>query len=213
LGAVLIAALLGSSRFLLADKTDKADKAPATQPSGNLAGSIVFPADVPLSEMVVYLSPADPSKQFAVPKEPRKISQKGAQFSPSLLIICLGQTVDFVNDEDRLIEHNVFSNSPAKQFDLGLYKPGESRSVTFDKTGPVFLYCSMHRHMDGAIYVAPTPFFARVGDDGKYQINNVPAGDWVISTWQRRRRFPEAHVNATVTANQTTTADLTFQRK
>jgi plastocyanin len=190
-----------------------ATTAPSTQPSGTITGSIISPADVPLSEMVVYLSPADDSKTFPVPHVSLKVSQKGAQFAPSMLIICVGQTVDFVNDEDRPIEHNVFSNSPAKQFDLGLYKPGESRSVTFDKTGPVFLYCSMHRHMDGVIYITPTPFFARVTPDSKYEIDSVPPGDWIVSTWQRRRRFAEAHVPVTVSAEKSTTADLTLQRK
>jgi len=44
------------------------------------------------------------------------------------MIVTVGQAVDFLNDEDRLIEHNVFSNSPAKRFDLGLYRPGRIES-------------------------------------------------------------------------------------
>jgi len=84
--------------------------------------------------MVVYLVPDD-NQTIVPPKETAKISQKDAHFAPSMLIICVGQSVDFLNDEERLIEHNVFSNSPTKQFDLGLYKPGEGRTVTFDKTG------------------------------------------------------------------------------
>src|SRR5438552_1434728 len=108
---------------------------PTTQPTATITGSVTAPGEVPLSEMVVYLIPDD-NQQIAPPKEVAKISQKDARFAPSMLIVCVGQTVDFLNDEDRLIEHNVFSNSPTKQFDLGLYKPGEGRTVTFDKTGP-----------------------------------------------------------------------------
>src|SRR5450432_4236486 len=101
--------------------------APTSQPSGSIKGVITYPGEVPLSEMVVYLVPDD-NQQITVPKESVKVSQKGAVFNPALVVVCAGQTVDFVNDEDREIEHNVFSNSSTKQFDLGLFKPGESRS-------------------------------------------------------------------------------------
>lgn len=183
---------------------------PATQPTGIIRGTVTAPGVVPLSEMVVYLQPDD-NQPISAPTDTAKISQKNAKFSPALLVICVGQTVDFVNDEDRLIEHNVFSNSATKQFDLGLIKPGESRSVTFDKTGPVFLYCSIHRYMDGVIYVAPTPYFSRVDPDGTYEIDDVPLGHWVVHTWQRRRRYPELHPTVKVTEDQTTQQDLALQ--
>ena len=98
---------------------------PATRPSGEIAGRIMAPSDVPLSEMVVYLESPDPARGIPTPKEVASISQRGATFAPALLVVCVGQTVAFLNDENQQIEHNVFSNAPAKRFDLGLYKPGE----------------------------------------------------------------------------------------
>jgi plastocyanin len=188
---------------------------PATQPAaagGTIRGVVTSPGEVPLSEVVVFLVPDD-NQTITPPKDPAKVSQKDAHFSPSLLVICAGQTVDFPNDEDRPIEHNVFSNSPAKQFDLGLYKPGESRSVTFEKPGPVLLYCSIHRHMDGVIFVAPSPYFSRVTPDGKYEIDNVPPGHWVVATWQRRRRFREANLPVKVMTDQPVVQDVVLQSK
>ena len=163
--------------------------------------------------MVVYLESPDPKRQIEVPKQTIKVSQKGAKFDPGLVIVCVGQTVDFLNDKDRLIEHNVFSNSITKQFDLGLYKPGESRSVTFDKPGAVFLYCSIHRHMDGVVFVSPTPFTSRVDKDGNYKIEGVPPTIWLVKTWQRRRRFAEVSVPVLVLPDATVTTDLELRRK
>ena len=188
-------------------------EAPATQPAGSVSGKVSSEGEVPLSEMVVYLEPPEEVRHFEVPQTIPRISQKGAQFLPALLIICVGQTVEFPNDEDRPIEHNVFSNAPAKRFDLGLYRPGESRKVTFDKPGPVFLYCSIHRHMDGVIYVAPTPYTSRVAQDGKYSIADVPPGIWLVKTWQRRRRFHELSVPVLVQADKPATVDLEMRRK
>jgi len=189
-----------------------ADAPPTTQPTGTIKGTVSSPIEVPFSEMLVYLAPAD-NQVIAAPTESVKISQKGAKFSPSLVAVCVGQSVEFLNDEDRPIEHNVFSNSPAKQFDLGLFKPGESRNVVFDKPGPVFLYCSIHRYMDGVIYVAPTPYFSRVEDDGTYEIDNIPPGKWTVSTWQRHRRLAETHDDVVVVDNQTIVQDLPLQKK
>ncbi|HSV16109.1 MAG TPA: hypothetical protein VLI90_17745, partial [Tepidisphaeraceae bacterium] len=185
---------------------------PTTQPTGVITGTVSAPGEVPLSEMVVFLIPDD-NQSITPPKDVATISQKDAHFAPSLLIVCVGQSVNFLNDEDRLIEHNVFSNSPTKQFDLGLYKPGEGRTVTFDKPGSVNLYCSIHRHMDGVIYVAPTPYFSRVAADGSYKIENVPPGHWVVATWQRRRRFQEVRAGAKVSADQPVVQDLSLKAK
>jgi plastocyanin len=186
---------------------------PATQPSGAIVGKVSSAGNVPLSELVIYLESPDPGRAMPATRPAVRVSQKGAQFSPALTIISVGQRVDFPNDEDRLIEHNVFSNAPAKRFDLGLYPPGQTRSVTFDKPGAVFLYCSIHRHMDGVIFVSPTPYFSRVDDDGNYRIENVPAGKWVLKTWQRRKRFAEQSVTLDLGADKPVTANVELGRK
>src|SRR5437016_1730332 len=186
---------------------------PATQPACFVQGVVHSESEVPLSEMVIYLESPDPNRVLPKAEKNAEIRQKGAKFSPPMLVVCAGQTVDFLNDEDRPIEHNVFSNASAKRFDLGLYKPGEARSVTFDKPGAVFLYCSIHRHMDGVVYVSPTPYTSRVKEDGTYRIEGVPAGIWLVRTWQRRRRYPELSVPVLVDASKPATTDLELRRK
>jgi plastocyanin len=167
--------------------------------------------------MVLYLE-AGEGQMVLVSKTPATISQKGARFSPSLLVVCAHRTVDFLNDEARPIEHNVFSNSPTTQFDLGLFEPGQKRSVTFDKPGPVLLYCSIHRHMDGVVYVTPTPFYDVVDPDGTskdiaFKINDVPPGKWIVHTWQRRRRYLETSAVALVVTGQKCNVSLQLASK
>jgi plastocyanin len=191
----------------------QATTGPATRPASTIGGTVTAPGDVPLSEMVVYLESPDPSRPMPAPAAAAKVSQKGAKFDPPLVIVTVGQTVDFPNDEDRPIEHNVFSNSQAKRFDLGLYPPGQSKSIVFDQPGAVFLYCSIHRYMDGVIFVSPTPYTDRPKDDGSYIIENVPPGEWVVKTWQRRRRFPELTVPKRVDAGRNVTVDLELKRR
>jgi len=163
--------------------------------------------------MIVYLESADPKRQFEPPTEPAVISQKGARFSPSLRVVSTGQTVYFLNDEERPIEQNVFSHSPVKPFDLGLYRPGISQSVTFDEPGVVPLYCSIHRYMDGVIFVSPTPRFANVNEQGRYVIEGVPPGDFSVKTWQRSRRYREQSRPISVQPGQASTVDFEMSRE
>jgi plastocyanin len=206
----LIATFIASS--LMSCATASADPAPTTRPSGSVTGAVTSPSEVPLSEMVVYLDSPEANRVIDVPKATAKVSQKGAKFSPALTLVCVGQTVEFLNDEDHLIEHNVFSNAPPKRFDLGIYRPGESRSVTFDKPGAVFLYCSIHRYMDGVVFIAPTPYSSLVAPDGTYRIDGAPPGIWVVKTWQRRRRFPEVSVPVLIEAGKTATTAVELRK-
>src|SRR5688500_10649073 len=85
-------------------------QAPATQPTSSIIGTVIAEGDVPLAEMVVYLESPDPNRAMPSVPPPVQVSQKEAQFAPRLLVITVGQTVEFLNDEARQIEHNVFSN-------------------------------------------------------------------------------------------------------
>ena len=180
--------------------------------SGVVEGRIVVDGGGRLPTVVVYLESTDPGREYAAPSERPKIRQKGAKFAPSLLVICVGQTVDFPNDEDRPIQHNVFSKSVAHSFDLGLYRPGKSKSVKFDEPGAVRLHCSIHKHMDGVIYVCPTPFFARVADDGRFRIESIPDGEYELRTWQQKRRYLDRSVRVKVAAERPTKVKLELRR-
>src|SRR5215469_1497433 len=102
-----------------------------------------------------------------------RIAQKGAVFTPHVLPVVAGTTVEWPNNDD--IFHNVFSVSDAKQFDLDLYKgnPPEKR-VVFDKPGRVDVYCSIHQNMHCVVYVLENPFFSVTDERGKFNISGVP---------------------------------------
>lgn len=140
----------------------------------------------------------------------QRIAQHGASFSPHVLPVMVGTTVEWPNDDD--IYHNVFSMSDAKQFDLGLYKgnPPDKR-VTFDKPGRVDVFCSIHENMHCVVLVLENPFFAVTDDNGGFKIPNVPPGTYKLKAWHER--LPADELEITVPADGAVKADFTLTIK
>jgi plastocyanin len=110
-----------------------------------------------------------------------RMDQRGEQFSPRVLAVSVGTTVEFPNNDKTF--HDVFSLSRVKTFDLGRYPPGKSGTVKFDKPGIVPVFCDIHTHMSGYILVFAHPFFAVSDEVGRYEIQNVPAGAYTVRVW------------------------------
>ena len=133
------------------------------------------------SHVAVYLEggPKSPTTEF--PKA--SIEQRDRRFVPDLVVIPAGATVSFPNFDP--IFHNVFSLSKAKSFDLGNYREGQSRLVTFPVAGLVAVYCHLHSNMAASIVVAPSRWAVRVDKDGIFSLKEVPAGTYTVVAWHK----------------------------
>lgn len=136
------------------------------------------------SRVVVYLDGA-PGSGGLQPETPvtAKLVQEDTHFTPEILIVPVGSTVSFPNEDP--IFHNVFSLSRIKQFDLGYYPAGQTRTVKFDKPGVVQVYCHIHRDMNAAIVVTPNRWFTQPEKDGSFTLADVPAGTQEIVIWHK----------------------------
>src|SRR5258708_1101818 len=83
--------------------------------------------------------------------------QKKRTFAPHLLVIPVGSTVSFPNDDPFF--HNVFSLFNGKRFDLGLYEAGSSKDVVFSREGVSYIFCNIHPEMSAVILSLSTPYF------------------------------------------------------
>jgi plastocyanin len=158
-------------------ETVQAEGRPAVADLGTHA-----PRDAPdRKRSVVFLETA-PQPALEAPAPGRaSLDQRNEAFSPYVLAISVGSTVDFPNS-DRTY-HNVFSLSRAKRFDLGRYPRGQSRSVRFDRPGVVRVFCEIHSHMSAWILVFAHRYFATTDAEGRYRIGGVPAGTYTLAVW------------------------------
>jgi plastocyanin len=124
-------------------------------------------------------------KTFPAPKDHPVIDQKGLVFSPHIVAIQQGTTVDFLNSDN--VAHNVFWSQVGSDkkagHNLGTWPKGEKRGFTFDKPGVVPLLCNVHPDMAGYLIVSPTPYFAESDDAGNYKIKDVPDGSYTLTVW------------------------------
>lgn len=174
--SVVIAAL-SAALFSAAAFGGEASKA------GVVKGTIAI-AGKPAADVVVSIEgvPQDQSKaQLSGGKAKAVIDQKDLKFNPRVLAVVVGTTVDFPNNDKTF--HNVFSNSDAKKFDLGLYPSGQSRSVTFDKAGVVKILCNAHPHMEAYIVVKNHRYFSLADARGNYNLSGVPLGKYRVEVW------------------------------
>jgi len=112
------------------------------------------------------------------------ITMKGKAFTPRVSVVPVGGTVEFPNQDP--IFHNVFSVSGENRFDLDLYKKPKSGAWTFRTPGLVRVFCNIHPQMSAYVLVRDNPFWARVGADGRFAIDGVPAGTWTVKAWHER---------------------------
>jgi plastocyanin len=140
------------------------------------------------SGVVVWLEPLGPKSVPAKPvmaKTPRaRMLQKDKTFSPHVLAIPVGASVEFPNFDP--IYHNAFSNYDGKTFDLGLYPPGKTKSVVFSRPGIVRVFCNIHATMSAVIAVLETPYFDVSKQNGAFQMADVPEGDYRLHIFHER---------------------------
>ena len=80
------------------------------------------------------------------------IGQKGKAFTQASIDVKVGDVVNFENNDPFF--HNIYSLSDLQSFDLGSYKKGESKPVTFEKAGSVEVECAIHPNMMMAVNVS-----------------------------------------------------------
>jgi hypothetical protein len=112
------------------------------------------------------------------------IEQRGQEFVPYVTPILVGTKIAFPNRDS--VQHQVYSLSKPKRFELPLYAGNARETVTFDQPGVVTLGCNIHDWMVAYIVVLATPHFAASGTDGTASIGALPAGRYQLEVWHPR---------------------------
>ncbi len=135
--------------------------------SGELAGALVC-----LSGKGLGNAKAQKPKKW-------RMDQKNFEYLPEVLAIMAGDQVEFVNSDQAL--HNVAALGGKDPFNI-MTPIGKSLTRTFSSAGnevsPVDISCGLHSQMHAWIYVFDHPFAVVTAADGKFELRNVPPGEY-----------------------------------
>jgi plastocyanin len=173
-----------------------------------LAVSVVLPDGHPLPGMVVTVYPTTVPSHPAPPVE-AAMDQVNRAFEPDLLVIPVNSTVTFASDDT--VSHQIYSFSPAKRFQLPLYRGKPYPPTHFEQAGLVTLGCNIHDEMLAYVVVTDAPYFGRTAADGTWS-TDVPEGPYRISIWHPRIRDEDKQLQGEVIVAESE-AKLTLRLK
>jgi high-affinity iron transporter len=173
----------------------------------NVSGVVRMPdvCSPAISPSVVYLTPADFDHKSlarsaashasrAGSAEVVLVNQRELQFLPRIRAIALGQTVRFGNQDGET--HNVHIVSPGFAFSQAM-APGQFQDFTPSKPGVMRLACDIHMHMKGYVIVSPTSWAQVCDRDGRYRLNDVAEGRYVLTAWHEMGDPVRTEINVT----------------
>ena len=158
----------------------------ASRHSGPVPTGDLIVHDGHLANVFVYVSDGLGARTFAVASTSVTIDQKGCLYEPHVIAAQTCQPIRFVNSDAFL--HNVHgtpSQSPAWNF--GMSVRGSERTVKIDHPEVmVEVRCDVHPWMHAYIGVLDHPYSAVTGPDGRFALNGLPPGDYVVRAWHER---------------------------
>jgi plastocyanin len=177
--------------------------------TAEIHGHALLSGQLEAKDVVAYATPlraATVRGTSRTRRPPALVTQAHHTFTPRVIVVQQGQTVVFHNGDP--VWHSVFSISPARRFDIGRYGPGERRSVTFDRSGVVNLYCALDSQMAGWVLVLPTPSFSRPDATGSFSIAGLVPGSYMVHVWDPEHGERTRRVDVEAPGTVVTTAPL-----
>ena len=188
-------------------KTSADPKCAAMHKEGLEKQTIVV-KDGGLAHAFVYLK-SGVTGTYPPPATPVVLDQQGCTYHPHIVALQVGQDITIRNSDDTL--HNIHPRPTVNpEFNIGQARKGMEATRKFEKEEIMIpVGCDVHPWMRSYISVVSHPFFAVTGDDGTYEIKNVPPGEYEVEVFHEKLKTQSG--KATVKAGEPTKVDLAFQ--
>jgi len=172
--------------------------------------SLVLGKDGTMGNVFVHIKKGYSKKAYPTPTEPVVIDQKGCMYDPHVIAVMVGQPVKVLNPDGTL--HNVHGMSKVNpEFNMAMPQFRKEITKTFDEAEFMFpIKCDVHPWMLSWISVMEHPYFFVTTEDGKFTIDNLPAGTYEIEAWHEKLGTKKASI--TVAEGDSTEMNFTFSR-
>jgi hypothetical protein len=165
-----------------------------------------------LADVFVYVKSGLPAgARYPSPATPVVIDQKGCMYHPRVFGIMVGQPLEIRNSDPLL--HNIKAmGKQNRPFNISQPAAGMTTNRVFTTPEVMLRFeCNVHGWMHAYAGVLPHPFFSTTGTDGKFTIQNLPAGTYTLEAWHDA--FGAATATVTVHDGETTNVAFTYTAK
>ena len=164
-----------------------------------------------LRNVMIFVKDGLGSKKYTPPSSPAVFDQKGCEYIPHVLAFQTGQELEVINSDPTL--HNVHSLSKDNP-PFNTAQPGKNINTLhkkFDKPEIFKVKCEVHTWMNAYMGIFSNPFYAVTGDDGTFNLKNLPAGEYTIEAWHEKYGTQEMKVKVPATGEAK--ADFKYSAK
>lgn len=116
------------------------------------------------------------------------IDNVNCRFEPHALFVPAGRKVLLKNSDT--VGHNCHITTFNNEHNVNL-PPGQEVHVTLKNSDrvPGQVTCDIHQWMDAVILIRDNPYVAITDAQGRFEIDNVPAGRWQFQFWHQKAGY------------------------
>ena len=153
---------------------------PESAKTRDLERLIIGPQDG-VANTVVYLKDVTRGKAFDLPEQRRFLDQKHCRYEPHILLVPQHALLQMKSSDATL--HTIHMDGAAS-YNLPFPFPNQTISRDMQSSGLVNLKCNGgHVWMNAEMFVAPHPYYAVTDATGRFELTNVPAGQYDLVAW------------------------------
>lgn len=167
----------------------------ANADAGAVNESLLVNPNGTVKNAFVYIKSGLEGRAYVPPTTPAILDQQGCRYHPHVIGLQVGQPLEIINSDSTL--HNVHALPKASQeFNLGMPLKGMKIKKFFSapEMGVKFK-CDVHPWMSAYAGVVPHPFYAVTVEDGRFELKNLPAGQYTLAVWHETLGEKEVSVS------------------
>lgn len=139
-----------------------------------------------LTDVVVYLDKVKSGKPFKVAEG--HVDQHKCRFEPFFSVMANQNNLEVKNSDS--VAHNIHGYEllgANKRTAFNVNQPDKDsvlkKKVKLRRGTAMKIECDQHDFMHGFVFVAKSPYYAVVGADGSFTIDDIPPGTYTIKAW------------------------------
>ena len=160
-----------------------------------------------IQNVVVSITDISEGKDWSLSNEAPALDQQGCSFNPHVLVVPAGESFIVLNNDGIL--HNVHTRSRMNR-PINKAQPRFLKELTMklDEAEFVRVSCDVHSWMEGWIVVAEHPYYAVSDENGAFQMEDVPPGNYTLEVWHEKLGTQTRTI--TVPSGNAVQVDVTF---